>query len=223
MKVCVIIPAYNEEASIERVVKNIQSELPGCDYIVVNDCSNDNTGKILDEKGYAHIDLVQNLGLSGAVQTGYKFAVENGYDCAIQFDGDGQHQACFIPMMISEMEKGADIVIGSRFVTEKKDWSLRMIGSRLLTMIIRMKTGRKINDPTSGMRLLNRRMLQDYAYSMNRNPEPDTLAYQILKGADVREVQVEMKDRESGESLYGSLISSIRYMIRMLISIMFLM
>ncbi|MBQ7889469.1 MAG: glycosyltransferase family 2 protein [Erysipelotrichaceae bacterium] len=222
MKTCIIIPAYNEEGSIKRVVDSIKEELPQCDYVVINDCSKDSTGRILDECGLNHVDLLMNLGLAGAVQTGYKYALENGYDCAIQFDGDGQHQARFIPEMIREIEKGADIVIGSRFATKKKDFSLRMIGSRILTLVLYLKTGKKIADPTSGMRMLNKKMLFDYACNMNRNPEPDTLAYQLKKGAVIKEIQVEMDERSTGVSLYSGLMSSVKYMYRMVISILFL-
>lgn len=221
MKTCVIIPAFNEEGSIDAVVQSILTQIPDCDYVVINDCSTDHTGEILDEKNYNHIDLKVNLGLSGAVQTGYKYAARQGYDCAIQFDGDGQHEAKYIPQMIKEIENGADIVIGSRFVTEKKSMSLRMIGSRILTFVIKMKTGRTINDPTSGMRMLNRKTLCDYAFNMNRNPEPDTLVSQIEKGAVIKEIQVSMNERTTGVSLYSGLVASANYMLRMLISIIF--
>ena len=222
MKVCIIIPAYNEEGSIKKVVDSIKEELPQCDYVVINDCSKDKTASILDEHQINHVDLVMNLGLSGGVQTGYKYALRHGYDCAIQFDGDGQHQARFIPAMIKEIENGADIVIGSRFVEKKKDFSLRMIGSRILTLALKIKTGKTVTDPTSGMRMLNKKMLYDYAFNMNRNPEPDTLAYQLKKGAVIKEIQVEMEERSTGISLYSGLKNSIKYMYRMVVSIMFL-
>ena len=123
MKVLVIIPAYNEEESILKVVKNLELSNTGCDYVVINDCSKDSTGKILDENNINHIDLPVNLGLTGAVQTGYKYAYYNDYDAAIQFDGDGQHLPEYIPALVAEIEKGYDIVIGSRFVDEKKQFN----------------------------------------------------------------------------------------------------
>ena len=223
MKTLIIIPAHNEQANIEKTVQDVRSSLEEFDYLIINDCSSDQTADILDRNHFSHVDLPINLGLSGAVQTGYKYAYEHGYDCAVQFDGDGQHQAKYIRTMIKEIENGNDIVIGSRFVTEKKDHSLRMIGSRILSNLIFFRTGKSIKDPTSGMRMLNRKMLFDYAYNMNRQPEPDTLVYQLHKNkVKIKEVQVEMNKRDGGTSMYNSLWSSTKYMASMIISILFL-
>lgn len=221
MKVLVIIPAYNEEENILRVVRQLEAANTGCDYVVINDCSKDNTLKILDENKINHIDLPVNLGLTGAVQTGYKYAYENNYDAAIQFDGDGQHLPEYIPALVKEIENGYDIVIGSRFVDEKKHMSARMLGSRLMTAMIKLTTGQKINDPTSGMRIINRKLIKDYAYELNRKPEPDTLAYQMKKGFRVKEIQVKMEDRVAGTSIYAGIGSSIQYMLRVLVTIIF--
>ena len=221
MKVLVIIPAYNEEENILRVVRQLEAANTGCDYVVINDCSKDNTPKILDENKINHIDLPVNLGLTGAVQTGYKYAYENDYDAAIQFDGDGQHLPEYIPALVKEIENGHDIVIGSRFVDVKKHMSARMLGSRLITAMIKLTTGQKINDPTSGMRIINRKLIKDYAYELNRKPEPDTLAYQMKKGFRVKEIQVKMEDRVAGTSIYAGIGSSIQYMLRVLITIIF--
>ena len=171
MKTLVIIPAYNEEESILRVVRNLENADIDCDYIVINDCSKDSTGKIL--------------------QTGYKYAYYNNYDAAIQFDGDGQHLPEYIPSLVKEIENGYDIVIGSRFVDEKKHFSMRMLGSRIITAMIKLTTGVTINDPTSGMRIINKELIKDYAFELNRKPEPDTLAFQIKKGYKAKEVQVQ--------------------------------
>ena len=221
MKVLVIIPAYNEEENILRVVRQLEAANTGCDYVVINDCSKDNTPKILDENKINHIDLPVNLGLTGAVQTGYKYAYENNYDAAIQFDGDGQHLPEYIPSLVKEIENGYDIVIGSRFVDEKKHMSARMLGSRLINAMIKLTTGQKINDPTSGMRIINRKLIKDYAYELNRKPEPDTLAYQMKKGFRVKEIQVKMEDRVAGTSIYAGIGSSIQYMLRVLVTIIF--
>lgn len=221
MKVLVIIPAYNEEENILRVVRNLELSNTGCDYVVINDCSKDSTGKILDENNINHIDLPVNLGLTGAVQTGYKYAYYNGYDAAIQFDGDGQHLPEYIPALVKEIENGYDIVIGSRFVNEKKHFSLRMLGSRIITAMIKLTTGVTINDPTSGMRIINKRLIKDYAFEINRKPEPDTLAFQIKKGFRAKEVQVKMEDRLAGTSIYAGLGNSIKYMLKVLITILF--
>lgn len=221
MKILVIIPAYNEEESILSVVRNFESANTGYDYIVINDCSKDNTKKILEENNINYLDLPVNLGLQGAVQTGYKYAFYNYYDAAIQFDGDGQHLPEYIEPLVKEIEKGYDIVIGSRFVDAKKHFSLRMLGSRIISFAIKITTGKTITDPTSGMRILNRTMLKDYAFELNRKPEPDTLAFQMKKGYKVKEVQVEMRERVGGESAYAGLGSSIKYMFRVLMTIIF--
>lgn len=161
------------------------------------------------------------MGLTGAVQTGYKYAYYNGYDAAIQFDGDGQHLPQYIPQLVKEIENGSDIVIGSRFVDQKKHFSLRMLGSRIITLMIKITTGVTINDPTSGMRIINKELIRDYAFELNRKPEPDTLAFQIKKGYKVKEVQVEMEDRIAGTSIYAGLGNSIKYMLKVLITILF--
>lgn len=221
MKVLVIIPAYNEEENILNVVNKLVAANTGCDYIVINDCSKDSTAKILDDNHLNHIDLPVNLGLTGGVQTGYKYAYYNGYDAAIQFDGDGQHLPEYIPAMVKEIENGSDIVIGSRFVDEKKHFSMRMLGSRIITMMIKLTTGKTVYDPTSGMRIINRELIKDYAFEMNRKPEPDTLAYQIKKGYKVKEIQVKMEDRVAGTSIYAGFGNSIKYMLKVVVTILF--
>ena len=220
MKLLVIVPAYNEEDSIINTINDL-NKYKNYDYLVINDCSTDNTKQILDDLDINHIDLPVNLGLSGAVQTGFKYAYDNGYDAALQFDGDGQHCAEYIGKMMEALDSN-DIVIGSRFVNAKKDKSLRMIGSRILSVLIKLFTGVKINDPTSGMRMLNRKMIYDFAYNMNRRPEPDTIAYEIRHGAKVKEVQVEMRERQGGTSLYAGLFSAFNYMFFQIISLIFL-
>ncbi len=202
MKTLVIIPAYNEEESILRVVRNLENADIDCDYIVINDCSKDSTGKILDDNNINHVDLPVNLGLTGAVQTGYKYAYYNNYDAAIQFDGDGQHLPEYIPSLVKEIENGYDIVIGSRFVDEKKHFSMRMLGSRIITA-------------------MNKELIKDYAFELNRKPEPDTLAFQIKKGYKAKEVQVKMEDRLAGTSISTGIGSSIQYMLKVLITIIF--
>lgn len=219
-KTLIIIPAYNEAENIEHVVNNIVENYQQYDYIVVNDGSKDETAAICKKNGYNMLDLPINLGLAGGVQAGFKYAYEHGYDAAIQFDGDGQHQPQYIKGMLDELES-ADIIIGSRFVDKKKPKSLRMLGSNMIQLAIRLSTGKTIHDPTSGMRLVNRRMMKEFAYNMNFGPEPDTISYLLRRGANVKEVSVEMLERTAGES-YLNLKRSILYMIRMSISIIFI-
>lgn len=219
--ILIIVPAYNEELNIERVVDELIEKYPQYDYVVVNDGSKDNTAKICRKRGYNLLDLPVNLGLAGAFQTGLKYAYYKGYEYAIQFDADGQHRPEYIAGMAEELKKGADIVIGSRFVTEKKSMSPRMLGSRLISLAIKITTGKRIKDPTSGMRMFNRKLIKEMAQNMNYGPEPDTISYLIKNGAKVSEVQVKMEERIAGES-YLNFAKSIAYMIRMVTSILFI-
>ena len=216
--VLIIIPAYNEQDNIKRVVDNLIQNYPQYDYVIVNDGSRDNTKKICQENGYRLLDLPVNLGLAGGFQAGMKYAYQMGYDYAIQFDADGQHRPEYIASIMEKMEEGYDIVIASRFVEAKKDSSLRMIGSRMISLAIKLTTGAKINDPTSGMRMFNKAMIKECALNMNYGPEPDTVSFLVKNGAKVAEVQAEMDERIAGES-YLNMMNSIKYMIRMLISI----
>ena len=217
MKVLIIIPAYNEALNIIKTVEDVKTNCK-YDYVVINDGSKDNTKKICEEHGFNLVSLPVNYGLASAVQVGMKYALNNNYDVAIQFDGDGQHLAKYIPLLVDEIANGNDIVIGSRFVNEKKPISARMLGSRLISTSIKIVTGKNIKDPTSGFRAYNRSCIKEYALGMNNPPEPDTLVYMLKKGKKVKEIQVQMKDRESGES-YLNLTNTIKYMSRMIISI----
>lgn len=221
MKKLIIIPAYNEEKNIVRVVEEIKEKYSQYDYVVVNDGSKDRTAQVCLEHGFEIIDLPVNLGLAGAFQTGLKYAYIKKYDYAIQFDADGQHRAEYIDDILKEMEKGFDIVIGSRFVTEKKPFSLRMFGSNMISIAMKLTTGKTIKDPTSGMRMFNKEMIKEFALNLNYGPEPDTISYLIKQGATISEVQVKMDERTEGES-YLNFSRSMLYMLRMLISILFI-
>lgn len=218
-EVLIIIPAYNEEANIVRVVKQLEQEYSQYDYIVVNDGSKDKTADICINEGFNLLDLPVNLGLSGAFQAGMKYAYKKGYKYAIQFDGDGQHLPQYIESLLEEMQKGNQIVIGSRFVTEKKPKTLRMFGSNMISIAIRLSTGKKINDPTSGMRMYDRNMIEKFAKNMDYGPEPDTISHLIRNGIKVSETQVKMEERIAGES-YLNAGKAMMYMIRMLCSIL---
>ena len=218
-EVLVIIPAYNEEGNIEKVVDELIQHYPQYDYLVVNDGSRDRTAHICRQKGYRMADLPVNLGLAGAFQTGMKYAYRQGYRYAIQFDADGQHLPQYIEDILEKMKEGYDIVIGSRFVTEKKPGSMRMLGSFLISGAIRLTTGKKVKDATSGMRMFNRSMIDEFANNLNYGPEPDTISYLMKSGVKVAEVQVTMEERMSGTS-YLSAGRAIIYMIRMLTSIL---
>lgn len=216
----IVIPAYNEEENIENVVTFIRENYPQYDYVVVNDGSKDQTADICRKNGYELLNLPVNLGLAGAFQTGLKYAFAKGYSYAIQFDADGQHRPEFIEPMLERIKEGYDIVIGSRFVNVKKDRSLRMIGSKMITVAIKMTTGKRVSDPTSGMRMFSQNMIREFAQNLNYGPEPDTVSYLLKNGASVSEVPVKMDERQAGES-YLNLTNSCKYMIKMLTSILF--
>lgn len=218
-KVLLIIPAYNEEENIARVVGMLEADYPQYDYVVVNDGSRDDTADICRAHGFRFLDLPVNLGLAGAFQAGLKYACRHDYDCAVQFDADGQHRPEYIAAMVDALADN-DIVIGSRFVDAPKPKSLRMFGNNLIQAMLRITTGRTIKDPTSGMRAYNRRMIKELAFGPNLGPEPDTLAYLIRKkGARVAEVQVTMDERIAGES-YLNFKASTSYMARMALSVL---
>ena len=218
-KLLIVIPAHNEEASIVPVVRNLIDNYPQYDYVVVNDGSRDKTAALCRQNGFNLIDLPVNLGLAGAFQTGLRYAAEHGYDCAMQMDADGQHKPEYIAEMLAALEDGNDIVIGSRFLTVKKPKTLRMAGSYIISWSIRLTTGRAICDPTSGMRMFNRAMVQEFAENLNYGPEPDTISYLIKNGAKVREVQVTMGERTAGQS-YLTFWRSVQYMVKMSVSIL---
>lgn len=222
MRLLIIIPAYNEEENIANVICELTENYPQYDYVVINDGSLDSTSRICKENHYHLISLPLNLGLSGAFRTGMKYAYRNGYDCAMQFDADGQHDPAFIPIMLERMEQtGADIIIGSRYVEDKKQFGLRAAGNEVISAIIHLTTKARITDATSGMRLYSRRMVRFYAQYINFDPEPDTIAYLIRCGAHVEEVQVQMRKRMAGHS-YFHFTSIARYMIRVCSSILFM-
>ena len=219
MKLLIVIPAYNEAENIVRVVEELKETVPQYDYVIVNDGSRDQTPAICREKGYHLLDLPANLGLTGAFQTGVRYACEKDYDAVIQIDGDGQHDPKYIPMMAEKMEReNADLVIASRFVNEKRRLTMRTFGNAILDTAIRITTGKKITDSTSGMRMYGKRLLELMATDLNSTPEPDTVAYLLLCGAKVEEVQVAMRERTAGES-YLNPWKSMAYMMHMSLSI----
>ncbi len=219
-RLLVIIPAYNEAENIEAVVDDLIENYPQYDYVIINDGSKDATPEICARKGYNFIDMPINVGLADGVQTGMMYAYREGYDYAVQFDGDGQHNPLYLADMIEAMEE-CDICIASRFVTERKPKSFRMLGSNIIQLAIRMTTGKKITDPTSGMRMFNRKTMKAMAELVDYGPEPDTVAHLIRSGARVKEVQVEMRERMAGKS-YLTFTRSIKYMMHMCFSIFFI-
>lgn len=218
----VIIPAYNEEKSIARVVADITEHAPGFDYIIVNDCSTDNTLQYCLEHGYRVLSLPINLGIGGAVQTGYRYAMQNGYETAVQFDGDGQHDASYLPRMQALLEReGLDMVIGSRFLEKEgfQSSGLRRMGIRYFTALIKLLTGWRITDPTSGMRMAGREVIRMFAEEYPKDyPEPESITSILRKGKKVREYPVVMRERTEGTSSISP-GRSVYYMIKVTLAI----
>ena len=219
-KVLIIIPAYNEALNIKKTVQDVIQN-SDYDYIVINDCSKDNTKKVCQENNFNCISLPINYGLTSVIQLGMKYAYKNDYDVAIQFDGDGQHQAKYLKDLVKEIDNNNDIVIGSRFLTKKKPKTIRMLGSMLLSLAIKITTGKTIKDPTSGMRAYNKKVIKKFIENASLTPEPDTLVYFFKKNMKIKEAQIEMKEREFGES-YLKPLKSMEYMINMFFSIIFI-
>ena len=218
----VIIPAYNESASIVNTVNDINKNAPDFDYVVINDHSKDNTLQVCKDAGLNVIDLPLNLGIGGAVQTGYLYACQHGYDIAVQFDGDGQHDAKYLNEMAETLVKEqADMVIGSRFIEKEGFQSsfTRRLGIRYFTFLIKILTGQKITDPTSGYRMCNRKIIELFAGNYPKDyPEPETTTWILRKKLKVLEIPVIMRAREEGVSSI-SLKKSFYYMFKVTMAI----
>ena len=221
-KVLVIIPAFNEEENIEETVRRVMEAVPEYDYVVVNDSSGDATLAICRNNGFRVLNLPINLGIGGAVQTGFKYAELNGYDYAVQIDGDGQHDPEYIrPMMEALKSNNADMVIGSRFIEKEgfQSYAIRRWGIKYFSILIKLLTGRVITDPTSGLRLMNRDIIGKFAAEYPRDyPEPET-ALSVLKDKyKVAEIPVVMHERQGGKSSI-SIKAGAYYMIKVTIAI----
>lgn len=217
MKKIIVIPAYNEEGNLEKTVRDIRENAPDFDYIIVNDCSTDNTLGMCRKKGFSYLNLPVNLGIGGAVQTGYRYAYYHGYDLAVQFDGDGQHSAKFLAQMAKVLEETeSDMVIGSRFIEKEgfQSSGLRRIGIRYFSLLINLLTGKTVTDPTSGMRMINRKLLKKFTNEYPKDyPEPESVVTVLSEKHKVTEIPVVMNEREEGISSI-SLRNSVYYMIK---------
>lgn len=217
MKMLIIIPAFNEEGNLEKTIQDIRDNAPDFDYVIINDCSTDQTLEVCRHHGYSYLNLPINLGIGGAVQTGYRYALYHGYDVAVQFDGDGQHSAKYLEEMAKQLkETDADMVIGSRFITKEgfQSSTLRRLGIRYFTILIKLLTGKKITDPTSGMRMINRKILRQFTedYPVDY-PEPESVVTALSEKYKVIEIPVVMNYREEGSSSI-SMGKSLYYMIK---------
>lgn len=222
-KVLIIIPAYNESKNIEKVVDNIINNFPQYDYIVINDGSKDNTRDVCKKRGYQYLNLSINLGIGGAVQTGYKYAKDKGYDVAVQIDGDGQHDISYLSSMLPLLEsEEADIVIGSRFIDKEgfQSSAARRTGIKILSMLIFLCTGCKVKDVTSGFRAVNKKFIDIYAVNYPTDyPEPEAIVSAVMHGGKIKEQPVIMRERENGTSSIN-FVKSIYYMIKVTLAIL---
>lgn len=218
----VIIPAYNEEENIVDIVTEIRTATTDFDYLVINDHSKDDTLKLCRENEIVVIDLPINLGIGGAVQTGYKYAFINGYDYAVQLDGDGQHDPAYLDAMYKKIVDGnADMVIGSRFIEKKgfQSSATRRFGIHFFTVLIKLLTGAVITDPTSGFRMVNRDVIGKFAGDYPRDyPEPESVVSVLKEGKKVIEMPVEMRERRGGVSSIN-IKRSVYYMVKVTIAI----
>lgn len=220
LKILAIIPAYNEEECLVNTVSELTSVCPDIDYLVVNDGSHDRTPEICDELHLNHIDMPVNCGLTSGVKAGMKYAYRHGYDAAVQFDADGQHMPQYISRMADTMqEQDADIVIASRNQAGGGAVGARGTGAKLITALIKRATKQTITDPTSGMRMYNRKMIEIFAREFDISPEPDTISLLIRKGAKVIEIPAEMRERQGGTS-YLRYFSAVSYMARTCLSLL---
>ena len=222
-KPLLIIPAYNEEESLEKVINNLIEHYPQYDYVIINDGSMDRTEEICEKNGYHVINLPINLGIGGAVQTGYQYAKRYGYEIAVQIDGDGQHDVSFLKKVIEPLQKGeADIVIGSRFLEHEGFQSSagRRIGIGILSGLLRLCTGVRVKDVTSGFRAVNKKFIDIYASDYPSDyPEPEAIITAVMYRGRIREIPVVMKERENGESSIN-LRKSVYYMIKVTLAIL---
>ena len=223
-KVLFIVPAYNEEENIKKVLAEINKEADFADILVVNDASKDNTGKIVRDYKIKCIDMIYNVGYAMALQTGLKYAYQNDYDYVIQFDADGQHIASEAVKLLKEMKKGNyDIVIGSRYLedTGYPCPFFRRIGTKMFEILIRIFCHKKIADSLSGFQCLNRRVIELYSKKGGYPEYPDAnlVIDMLYKGYEIKEVPVRMRLREAGESMHGGVIKPIKYMFSMMYTI----
>lgn len=225
IKSLIVIPAYNEQNNILKVIRDVREHLPEFDILVINDCSRDGTSTTAKKaEGVKVVDLPVNLGIGGAVQTGFKYAYNEGYDFMVQIDGDGQHMAKEVDKLYSTMiQSGSDMVIGSRFLDVRSfqtSWSRRM-GIKVFYYLFKMLIQTKVTDSTSGFRMYNRKSIALLSkYYPDDYPEPDAIILLKKNGLRIGEVGVEMREREHGESSITPLKSGY-YMAKVILSIFF--
>ncbi|MGO9832268.1 MAG: glycosyltransferase family 2 protein [Myxococcaceae bacterium] len=223
MRVLVIVPAFNEERNLPSVLLRLRQAGPSCDVCVVDDGSNDATAAVAARFGAVVLRCPVNLGIGGAVQTGYLWARDHGYEIAVQVDGDGQHDPQDLPALIAPIEEGrAEVVIGSRFLALGgfRSTLVRRAGIRYLSCLIRARFGIRVSDPTSGFRGVGRRAIELFAHSYPSDyPEPEAAAWAMRAGLRVMEVPVSMSSRVHGESSIGA-FGSVYYFVKVSLALL---
>jgi glycosyltransferase involved in cell wall biosynthesis len=217
-----IVPALNEEQSIGRLLAELEALDPGLEVVVVSDGSTDRTAEVAAAAGAHVVRLPFNLGIGGAVQTGFRFAFENGYELAVRLDGDGQHDPSQLRAVVAPVAAGdADIAIGSRFIGAGgyRSSAARRVGIRVLALVVSWIASRRLTDTTSGFQALNRRGIALYTSELPHDyPEVEGLVMAIRHGLRIVEVPVTMRERAHGSSSIGAL-ASVYYMVKVLIAI----
>ncbi len=225
MRVLVIVPAFNEERSLPLVAEDLRRNAPWADVCVIDDASTDDTARVARELGLGTLRLPVNLGIGGAVQTGYLAALQRGYDVAVQFDGDGQHDASSLEGLLDPIRAGtADLVIGSRFLAtgSYRSTGSRRLGIRYLSWITHLRCGISIADVTSGYRAAARPAIELFARSYPADyPEPEAVALASRAGLRVQEVPVQMRERAYGESSI-TLARSLYYFVKVSLALLLL-
>lgn len=221
-KKLIIIPAYNESTNLVHVVEDIEKNAPDFDYVIINDCSKDDTEQICKDNNFNYVSLPINLGIGGGMQTGYKYAQRYGYDIAVQFDGDGQHDAAYLGDLLQAMEeKQVDMVIGSRFINKEGFQSsfTRRLGIRFFEKLIKIVSGKQITDATSGFRMVNQKIINEFCeYYPKDYPEPESIVSVLRNNYQVEEVPVLMRERIGGTSSIVN-YKAIYYMIKVTLAI----
>ncbi len=222
MKVLVIIPCFNEQENIVKVIRNLKAANPDVDYVVINDCSTDNSEQVLKSNAINYLSFPFNLGIGGTVQCGYQYALERGYDIAVQMDGDGQHNPEYLENVLEPIRVGkADMCIGSRFITKEGFQSsvLRRIGINIISTVIHILTGKKVKDVTSGFRACGKNLIAFYSKEYAQDfPEPEAILAAVKNNFTVVEVPVVMEERFAGLSSINALKSPY-YMIKVILSL----
>ena len=222
LKRLAIVPAFNEEASVGRVIDELRAFDPGFDIVVVDDGSTDRTAGVAVDRGAHVIRLPFNLGIGGAVQTGYRFAFEQGFDIAVQVDGDGQHDPAQLPKILAPVMDGdADMVVGSRFAggSVYRSTAVRRVGIRIFASVVSAVVRQRVTDTTSGFRAVNRKGIALFAADYPHDyPEVEATVMFVKHKLRLTEVPVEMRERSGGQSSITA-FRSIYYMTKVLLAI----